>query len=170
MKRKKATPYFHVTTCGYGLFDQELRSPMPLVWYSLSKQHLNDLTIYQCGSFDHSLNYVLRSLYFSIISSGREMTLSDFKFIFYMEWGHRLWGRATGTVFLLPAAFFLYKGWITKAMKPRLAIYTALIGFQVNMDFSSPSFFFPLSYHSLHQKQTDYSPKSFCQSFYPVVN
>lgn len=68
--------------------------------------------------------------YQHILSSGREMTLADFKFIFYMEFGHRLWGRATGMVFLLPATFFLYKGWITKAMKPRLALYTALIGFQ----------------------------------------
>ena len=74
---------------------------------------------------------ILASIIYSILSAGREMSLSDFKFIFYMEWGHRLWGRATGTVFLLPAAFFLYKGWISRAMKPRLALYTALIGFQV---------------------------------------
>ena len=74
---------------------------------------------------------IVPSIIYSILSAGREMSLSDFKFIFYMEWGHRLWGRATGTVFLLPAAFFLYKGWISRAMKPRLAIYTALIGFQV---------------------------------------
>ena len=74
---------------------------------------------------------IVPSIIYSILSAGREMSLSDFKFIFYMEWGHRLWGRATGTVFLLPAAFFLYKGWISRAMKPRLAVYTALIGFQV---------------------------------------
>ena len=59
------------------------------------------------------------------------MTLNDFKFIFYMEYAHRLWGRATGTFFLLPAVGFLAKGWITKAMRPRLALYTALLGFQV---------------------------------------
>ena len=60
-----------------------------------------------------------------------EMTLSDFKFIFYMEWGHRLWGRTTGMVFLLPALYFLKKGWISKAMKPRLGVFTALLAFQV---------------------------------------
>lgn len=68
---------------------------------------------------------------YSILSSGREMTLSNFKAIYYMEWAHRLWGRATGMVFLLPAGFFLYKGWISQAMKPRLGIYAALIGAQV---------------------------------------
>ena len=61
----------------------------------------------------------------------KEMTLSDFKFIFYMEWGHRLWGRGVGLVFALPALFFLKKGWISKAMKPRLALFAGLIGFQV---------------------------------------
>jgi len=67
---------------------------------------------------------------FKYMSSQHEMTLSDFKFIFYMEWGHRMWGRATGMVFILPALFFLKKGWISKALKPRLAIFTGLLGFQ----------------------------------------
>ncbi|XP_076460364.1 heme A synthase COX15-like [Babylonia areolata] len=63
-------------------------------------------------------------------ASQKEVTLSDFKFIYYMEWGHRMWGRAVGLFFLLPAAYFLRKGWISKAMKPRLAIYASLLGFQ----------------------------------------
>nr|KAG5714197.1 hypothetical protein BaRGS_018414 [Batillaria attramentaria] len=58
------------------------------------------------------------------------MTLSDFKFIYYMEWGHRMWGRAVGIGFILPALYFLRKGWISRAMKPRLAIYASLLGFQ----------------------------------------
>lgn len=60
----------------------------------------------------------------------KDMTLSDFKFIFFMEWFHRLWGRGVGIVFALPALYFLKKGWISKTMKPRLAIFAALIGFQ----------------------------------------
>ncbi|XP_067950698.1 heme A synthase COX15-like [Watersipora subatra] len=68
--------------------------------------------------------------YSHILSSGRDFTLSDFKFIFFMEFTHRMWGRITGCVFLLPAPYFMYKGWITKAMRPRLALYTALLGFQ----------------------------------------
>ena len=67
-------------------------------------------------------------------SREKEMTLSDFKFIFYMEWGHRLWGRATGMVFLLPALYFLKKGWISKAMKPRMGIFAGLLAFQVRED------------------------------------
>jgi len=46
------------------------------------------------------------------LNKARGMTLNEFKFIFYMEWAHRMWGRATGIVFLLPAAYFLSKGTI----------------------------------------------------------
>lgn len=64
------------------------------------------------------------------MSNEKEMTLSDFKFIFYMEWAHRMWGRTTGMVFLLPAIYFLRKGWVSKALKPRLAVFAGLLGFQ----------------------------------------
>ncbi|XP_055878932.1 cytochrome c oxidase assembly protein COX15 homolog isoform X1 [Biomphalaria glabrata] len=60
----------------------------------------------------------------------KEMTLSDFKFIYYMEWGHRMWGRTTGVAFFLPALYFLKKGWISKSLKPRLAVYGGLLAFQ----------------------------------------
>ncbi|BFY97873.1 hypothetical protein BsWGS_00913 [Bradybaena similaris] len=67
---------------------------------------------------------------YKYMESKKEMTLSDFKFIFYMEWAHRMWGRATGLVFLLPAIYFLRKGWISRSMKPRLALFAGLIGLQ----------------------------------------
>ncbi|XP_046552668.1 cytochrome c oxidase assembly protein COX15 homolog [Haliotis rubra] len=67
---------------------------------------------------------------YKYVSSQKEMTLSDFKFIYYMEYAHRMWGRGVGLVFALPALYFLKKGWITKAMRPRLAIYASFIGFQ----------------------------------------
>lgn len=56
----------------------------------------------------------------------RELTMSDFKFIYFMEWFHRNWGRATGLVFALPAIYFWRKGYLAKAMKPRILIYGAL--------------------------------------------
>lgn len=60
----------------------------------------------------------------------RDMTLREFKFIWYMEYAHRMWGRAIGVVFAVPALVFLKKGWITRAMKPRLAVYASLLAFQ----------------------------------------
>lgn len=36
-------------------------------------------------------------------------TLSDFKFIFFWEWFHRLWARLIGVVFIIPFAWFLIK-------------------------------------------------------------
>ena len=43
-------------------------------------------------------------------------TLSNFKFIFFWEWFHRLWARFMGIVFLLPFIYFLMKGWFKKWM------------------------------------------------------
>ncbi|XP_076104618.1 heme A synthase COX15-like [Mytilus galloprovincialis] len=67
---------------------------------------------------------------YKYVNAQHEMSLSDFKFIFYMEYGHRMWGRLIGLAFLLPGAYFLKKGWISKGMKPRMLALTALLGFQ----------------------------------------
>jgi cytochrome c oxidase assembly protein subunit 15 len=60
----------------------------------------------------------------------REMTLSEFKWIWYMEFGHRMWGRAIGAVFLIPAVYFWSRGMFTAAMKKRVLAFGALIAGQ----------------------------------------
>ena len=40
--------------------------------------------------------------------------------IFWMEYAHRMWGRALGAYFALPLAAFAAKGWITRALAGRL--------------------------------------------------
>lgn len=42
------------------------------------------------------------------------ITLSEFKFIFWLEFIHRLLGRVTGLIYLLPLIFFYFKGKIKK--------------------------------------------------------
>lgn len=51
-----------------------------------------------------------------------DFTLSDFKFIFFWEWFHRLWGRLIGLAFLVPFIYFLRKKRITKDMVRPLII------------------------------------------------
>lgn len=58
------------------------------------------------------------------------MTLSDFKFIFFWEWFHRVIGRLIGLAFALPLAWFWVKGAIPKGYKPRLVALLALGGLQ----------------------------------------
>lgn len=58
------------------------------------------------------------------------MTLSEFKFIYHMEYGHRMWGRAIGAFFALPAAFFWARGYLNRSMKIRTVIFGTLIGLQ----------------------------------------
>lgn len=64
------------------------------------------------------------------LNKDRNMTLNEFKFIFYMEWGHRMWGRLTGMVFLVPALIFWRKGYFNKQMKYRILALSSLLGFQ----------------------------------------
>ncbi|KAJ2365359.1 Cytochrome c oxidase assembly protein cox15, partial [Coemansia sp. RSA 2607] len=43
------------------------------------------------------------------------ITLDDFKKIYFMEWFHRNIGRLFGVIYLLPAAYFVSKGLVTRA-------------------------------------------------------
>ncbi|KAK2163777.1 hypothetical protein LSH36_74g05003 [Paralvinella palmiformis] len=60
----------------------------------------------------------------------RELTLENFKSIFFWEYIHRMWGRSIALVFFIPMVYFLKKGYISKPMKPRLVIYGAFLVFQ----------------------------------------
>ncbi|MCP5094212.1 MAG: heme A synthase [Chloroflexi bacterium] len=40
----------------------------------------------------------------------KSMTLSEYKFIYYNEWIHRMLGRFTGMLFALPCFYFLFRG------------------------------------------------------------
>ncbi|GAB0094925.1 COX15 [Sergentomyia squamirostris] len=58
------------------------------------------------------------------------MTLAEFKFIWYMEYMHRTWGRAIGAFYALPAVYFWTRGHFSKTMKPRVLAFGALIAVQ----------------------------------------
>lgn len=48
-----------------------------------------------------------------------QMTAGEFKFIFYMEYFHRMLGRLVGLAFFLPFCFFLYRGGLPPRLKTR---------------------------------------------------
>ena len=58
------------------------------------------------------------------------MSLSEFKSIFWFEYGHRLLGRSIGIIFLLPFLFFLFRGKIEKTLTPKLITMFVLGGLQ----------------------------------------
>ncbi len=58
------------------------------------------------------------------------MTLAAFKSIFWLEYVHRLWGRAIGVVFLVPFLYFLARRRIDRALAPKLAAMFVLGGLQ----------------------------------------
>src|SRR5687767_10165883 len=51
-----------------------------------------------------------------------DFNLNDFKFIFFWEWMHRLWGRLIGVVFAIPFVVFLIQGRFKKEMIRPLVI------------------------------------------------
>ncbi len=53
-------------------------------------------------------------------------SLTDFKFIFFWEWFHRLWARLIGVVFLVPFIYFIAKKYIAKWMLAPLVILFVL--------------------------------------------
>ncbi|CDO66817.1 cytochrome c oxidase assembly protein, putative [Plasmodium reichenowi] len=58
------------------------------------------------------------------------MTLDEYKKIFFNEWLHRTFGRAIGLFFLSGASFFLYKNALKKNMIKKLSFVFLLGGFQ----------------------------------------
>jgi len=53
---------------------------------------------------------------YQIVNYG--MTLYEFQFIYYMEFGHRLLGRLAGLLFVLPLVYFLLRQTIPRAQIP----------------------------------------------------
>jgi cytochrome c oxidase assembly protein subunit 15 len=60
----------------------------------------------------------------------RTMTLSEFKGIYWWEWGHRFLGRFIGVAFLLPLLAFWWRGTIPRTLLPRLGGIFVLGGLQ----------------------------------------
>ncbi|GBF94603.1 hypothetical protein Rsub_06718 [Raphidocelis subcapitata] len=58
------------------------------------------------------------------------MGVEDFKFIFWWEYGHRMWGRVLGLVFALPTAAFAVKGAVNGPLAGRLGLLFAMGGAQ----------------------------------------
>ncbi|EAU84615.2 electron transfer protein 1 [Coprinopsis cinerea okayama7 len=59
-----------------------------------------------------------------------QATLDDFKFIFYMEWGHRILGRLIGVAFIGPLAYFAMRKKINSSMTKRMLGLSLLLGAQ----------------------------------------
>ena len=59
-----------------------------------------------------------------------DMDLAGFKFIYFWEWSHRQLGRLIGFVFILPFAWFLWRGKLTIGHRWKFFSVAVLIGLQ----------------------------------------
>eukprot|EP00559_Dactyliosolen_fragilissimus_P006649 CAMPEP_0184866590 /NCGR_PEP_ID=MMETSP0580-20130426/22830_1 /TAXON_ID=1118495 /ORGANISM="Dactyliosolen fragilissimus" /LENGTH=455 /DNA_ID=CAMNT_0027366333 /DNA_START=129 /DNA_END=1496 /DNA_ORIENTATION=- len=60
----------------------------------------------------------------------KSMTLEEFKYIFYWEWGHRMLGRGVGLAFALPWGYFAFRGLIPPGYSNRMKALFAMGGTQ----------------------------------------
>lgn len=58
------------------------------------------------------------------------MSLEEFKFIYWMEFAHRAWGRGLGLAFLGPLGFFVARGHVTAPLARRLGLLALMGGGQ----------------------------------------
>ena len=58
------------------------------------------------------------------------MSMGEFQYIYWWEWGHRLFGRLIGLVAIAGFAFFLWRGWLTRTLGWKLVGLIALGGLQ----------------------------------------
>lgn len=73
-----------------------------------------------------------------------DFVLDDFKRIFWLEWVHRLWGRALGLAFVLPLVWFWVKGHVSHRLALRLSVLFILGALQGAVGwFMVASGFFP---------------------------
>ncbi|MCL4713954.1 MAG: COX15/CtaA family protein [Hyphomonadaceae bacterium] len=52
-----------------------------------------------------------------------EMTLAEFQYIYWWEWGHRFLGKVIGVAFALPALFFFFTGRLRGRFRVTLALF-----------------------------------------------
>lgn len=62
----------------------------------------------------------------------QSMSLDEFKFIYFWEYGHRMMGRFLGIAFTVPLAIFAIRGNIPNFLYPRLGLLFGLGGTQVS--------------------------------------
>ena len=60
----------------------------------------------------------------------KSMTLDEFQYIYYWEWGHRMLGRFVGVCFAAPWAYFTYKSKIPHGYANRMKVLFAMGGTQ----------------------------------------
>ena len=60
----------------------------------------------------------------------KSMTIAEFQYIYYWEWGHRMLGRFVGVCFAAPWAYFALKGKIPPGYSNRMKVLFAMGGTQ----------------------------------------
>ncbi len=83
------------------------------------------------AQWNHEFNLYRQTAEYIKINAG--MTMDEFKYIFFWEWFHRLWGRLIGLTYAIPLIFFWVKNMIPTGYKKPLLGLLVLGGCQAVM-------------------------------------
>lgn len=75
--------------------------------------------------WNNEFNKYIASPEFNLINN--QITISEFKYIFFIEYIHRLLGRITGIIIIIPFLIFYYLKSLTKLQCYRLLLITCLV-------------------------------------------
>ena len=78
------------------------------IWYPLSEKQ-----------WTHYFDLYKQTPQFTKVNAW--MDLDRFKFIFFWEYFHRLWARLMGLVFIIPAAYFFIKNYLSNQLKIKIS-------------------------------------------------
>ncbi|QNN65658.1 COX15/CtaA family protein [Sphingomonas rhizophila] len=78
------------------------------------------------ADWQHAFDLYKTTTQYKEVTGPAGMTLSQFQFIFFWEWVHRLLARLSGAAMALPFAWFAYKRAIPRGYAPRLFALLAL--------------------------------------------
>lgn len=65
-----------------------------------------------------------------MVNQHKGMDVEGFKQIYFIEWAHRILGRAIGGVFMGPLAYFWIRGYLQPRMKMKLLLLLGFGAFQ----------------------------------------
>ncbi|MEM9920652.1 MAG: COX15/CtaA family protein [Bacteroidota bacterium] len=74
------------------------------------------------AQWEHEFDLYKATPQYKKINSLQGMGMSEFKFIYFWEYIHRLWARTMGFVFLFPFMFFWWRGMFSKELVKRLSV------------------------------------------------
>lgn len=108
----------------YGVLPDHYRGSYPVNWFGFINHKMEIVTgtlpPLNDEGWNDEFNKYQETPQYEKLNKG--MSLSEFKFIYFWEYFHRLWARIMGIVFIVPFLLFYTKGMLSRNMLTDLGV------------------------------------------------